>query len=513
MSTGRTCDGYDLAFRPRTGSPVRNANPQLHTQSTLVRATSPAYLAPAIRFATPEERNSFEFFTSHAVHSLRGFIDSPFWQREILQAAHRDTAIQHCVVALGAMYRRFFEGNRSHIHREDMANCYLQFALRQSNQAIRDLLRKQGSSGKMTKADRMTLMICSVLFSSMSCLQGYQKDAFEHLKSGIRLLNEVDAEPNVKVEDHPVNMESLRSVLVSLDMQARAIMSAAHSEDWVSRPEANVMSLLPGAELNMPSLLSMLSYFEWLLSQVYQFFRLAASRSKEDEEDVCLDYLELIRRLDQGIAALDTLSTKVVSGSEEYTQSLTALRLLQCQIEYLLRFPRSDIEAKFCSLKSFYLDRSLLDDSLDVEAHFVKMFELATALLPASASTAPVFTATVGPSAALWLVAMRAPSSCTDMRRRAVNLMLSHPRREGYWDGMVAGQMAQEALEIEQESVRQDLGISTIPFHDLPVPDELRVLIVAIAYSEHDARAGMVNYVNARDMNAGRPGIARWVTW
>jgi hypothetical protein len=77
-STGRICDGYDPTFRPpqsTTPSPpakTRNS-PQSRTGRILVRSQSPAYLAPALRFDTREERESFDFFTSHAVSSLRGF--------------------------------------------------------------------------------------------------------------------------------------------------------------------------------------------------------------------------------------------------------------------------------------------------------------------------------------------------------------------------------------------------------------------------------------------------------
>jgi hypothetical protein len=220
-STGRTCDGYDVTFRPPSNSPKSSPSPNqgnLHPGGELVRSLSPVPLAPALRLQTPREQASFEFFTTHAVSSLRGFLDSPFWQRELLQAAHQHESIQHCIVALGAMHRRFYEGRSSHIHESELSDENLQFALRQSNQAIQGLLRSTGPGGHMASIDKVTLMTCSILFSSMACLQGHQREGMQHLRSGIRLLNEIDNEEYDRSERHPINVDSLRPILIGLDM-------------------------------------------------------------------------------------------------------------------------------------------------------------------------------------------------------------------------------------------------------------------------------------------------------
>lgn len=518
-STGRKCDGYDPNFRPpSTSTPSQlvpsttNGKLQLPISRGVNRSPSPVYLVPNLRFSTTEERDSFDFFASHAVLSLRGFLDSPFWQREVLQAAHREPAIQHCVIALGAMHRRFFEGQGSHINAEDMSDKYLQFALRQSNQAIQDLLRKQDSGGKMAKTDKVTLMTCSVLFISMSCLQGYQKDAFGHLRSGIRMLNEMDSEEQ-DITDHPIDMESLRSIFVGLDMQARSIMPASQSRKWVSRPKTKAPSILPKAELSMSSLLTMLRYMESLLNHIHAFFQGTFSRPLEDANHIYLEYCDLITRFHRGTVTLEKLCGKDSLNTEEFAQPLAALRLLQCQTEILLRSTRPDLEAKFNFVSKFASANDVFDEPFDDAAQFVKLFELATRLLPVSSTGAPVFTTTIGPLSALWLVAMRAPSSCGALRKRAIKLMLSHPRRESFWDGMVAGHVAQEALRLEQENTQAEVGLSSTSPRDLIIPDNLRTVIVAVSYPEDDDRKAKVEYINARELKAGRPGTITWINW
>lgn len=477
------------------------------------RSPSPVYLAPAIRLGSTQERESFDFFTSHAVFSLRGFIDSPFWQREVLQAAYRDPAIQHCVVALGAMHRRFHEGHTSHIQEADLMDKHLQFALRQSNQAIQDLVRKQSPNGQLRSVDKVTLMTCSILFSSMSCLQGHQRDAFEHLRSGIRMLNEMDEQAEEAKESHPVDVESLRTLLVGLDMQARSIRASADTKFWVARPKASTSTILPDPDLSMASLLTMLRYLESLLNHLYAFFQGTVTRSVAELDDIYQEYYGLIDRYQRGAAILNTLCEKVQPGDVALNQSLAALQLLRCEIEYLLRSPRSDIEARFGFIGHFKYTTDPFDKVFDAETQFAEMFELAAKLLPVSTATTPVFTTSVGPISALFLIAMRAPSTCATLRRRAVSLMLNKPRREGFWDGMVAGQIAQQLLDLEQESTHAELGLTPLDNCDLIVPDDLRMVAVAISHPKDTDRQAKAVFSNTRDLDEGRPGVVRWISW
>jgi hypothetical protein len=491
---------------------MRNS-PQPQPGWILARSQSPVYLAPNLRLNTREERESFDFFTSHAVSSLRGFLDSPFWQREVLQAAHRDPAIQHCVIALGAMHRRFYEGKGSHLTEGDMSDKYLQFALHQSNHAIQDLVRKQGPNGGVARTDKVTLMTCSILFSSMCCLQGYQKDALQHLKSGIRMLNEMDEDD--EVEDHPVDIESLRTIFVGLDQQARSIMPSSQSVTWVARPRTKALSLSTSSNLSMTSLQAMLRYMESLLNHIFLFLPKSFLRPVEEADEVYTEYTDLIMRYHQGAVVLENLWTKAPAFGEEFVQPLTALELLQCQLEYLLRCPRPDMVAKFSFFQDYARGKHPFKEPFDIAAQFIRLFELATKLLPISSSSTPVFTTTVGPISALWLVAFRAPSSCQALRKRAVKLMLSHPRREGFWDGMVAGQICQEVLKLEQESTRAELGLlpGVQTIEDLIVPDKLRIIAIHITYPEDDDRRARVGFSNVRDVAIGIPSAVRWMSW
>jgi hypothetical protein len=467
-----------------------------------------------MRLNSKEERESFEFFTSYAVSNLCGFLDSPFWQRELLQAAHHEPAIQHCIIALGAMYRRFSEGSDSHLTETAMLDKYLQFALRQSNQAIQDLLQKQKKiSEKVARTDKITLMTCAILFTTMCCLQGYQRDAIEHVRSGIRMLNEADEEEDEKF-GHPIEMESLRTIFVGFDTQIRAIMPTHLSRTWVAKPKTKALSTSPTHTLSMPALHAMLGHTQSLLNSIHAFNQKTKLRPVDEADEVYSEYTELIMRFHRGATVMEHLWKQAHPFGDEFLQPLTALELTQAQMEYLLRDPRSDLVGKFPCLNNFKHARGPFKKTFDVAAQFARIFELAAKLLPLSGTQTPIFQTPVGPTSALWLIAVRAPSSCQALRKRAVRLMLSHPRREGFWDGILAGQIAEEALRLEQERARAEMGLLDHDLNrDLEVPEHLRIVAFYLTHPEDSDRTVKVEFSDARDLAIGIPGSVRWISW
>jgi hypothetical protein len=465
-----------------------------------------------MRLDTKEERESFEFFISHAVSNLRGFLDSPFWQRELLQAANREPAIQHCIIALGAMYRRFSEGRDSRLTETAMLDKYLQFALRQSNQAIQDLLKKRKTTDRAAKTDKVTLMTCAILFTSMCCLQGYQRDAIEHVRSGIRMLNEVDEEKDQF--DHPIGLESLRTIFVGFDTQVRSIMPTHISPTWVAKPKADSLCSSPTNTLTMSALHAMLGHTQNLLNSIHEFNQKAKLRPTDEVDQVYIEFIDLVSRFHHGATIMKDLWAQAPGSSEDYYQSLTALELTQAQMEYLLRAPRSDLVLKFPCLSTFKPARAPFKEAFNMAAQFILIFELAAKLLPLSGAQTPIFQTPVGPTSALWLVAVRAPSSCQALRRRAMKLMLSHPRREGFWDGMLAGQIAQEGLRLEQEHTRAELGVQEgdAP-QDLEVPEHLRIIAFYLTHPKDCDRTVKVEFSDARDLAIGIPGACKWISW
>lgn len=407
------------------------------------------------------------------------------------------------------MHRRFYEGSVSHFSEADMADQYLQFALLQSNQAIKELLKGRGPDGRMTGSDKITLMTCCVLFSSMACLQGHQREGMQHLRSGIRLLKEIDEDQEQNLGRHPVNIESLRSMFVGLDMQARSIMSTVQQSTWEPPPQSKEPPLRLNAALDDATLIAVQLRLQSIVNDVLAFLPTSSQRPVEDWDTVSCDHQSLLKRFRHISEILDKLNLKAAHDMKgQYAQQLTAVQLLHSQLEYYLRYPRVDLADKFPFLQD-YLNEPVIEPGV----HMARMLELAAQLLPHNASLSPVFTTCMGPLSALWLIATRAPSECTAIRKRAVRLMLSAPRREGFWDSMVAGQIAAEVLKWEQESAQAELGLEAYPSRDLVVPDDLRMAAVMLLYDEVDERRATLEFQNARDLAMGRRGKIQVLIW
>jgi hypothetical protein len=92
--------------------------------------------------------------------------------------------------------------------------------------------------------------------------------------------------------------------------------------------------------------------------------------------------------------------------------------------------------------------------------------------------------------------------------------MLTHPRREGFWDGMLAGQIAEEALKLEQERTRAELGVFDLDTsQDLEVPEHLRIIAFYLTHPEDSDRTVKVEFSDARDIAIGIPGSVKWISW
>ena len=96
-------------------------------------------------------------------------------------------------------------------------------------------------------------------------------------------------------------------------------------------------------------------------------------------------------------------------------------------------------------------DEEKFDDYNDVFAEIVDLAEYSLNALEAAKPGTPKFQFDSHIVIPLHMVGHK----CRDraIRRRAISLLLSHPRREGVWDSTLAGGMAEWAMSIEEEQL------------------------------------------------------------
>ncbi|PIG80609.1 hypothetical protein AARAC_007643 [Aspergillus arachidicola] len=141
--------------------------------------------APPVAFAT-DERRYFSYFQHHIIANFVAFFDWQLWQRLVLQMVDAEPAVYHAVNMLAAIHEDSV-GRKMQLTGIRLDYPRHRFALEQSTRAFA-LLRKRGRSHD-PQVREVTLMCC-LLFTLSEFLLGHYHNAFSHLQSGIRILNE-----------------------------------------------------------------------------------------------------------------------------------------------------------------------------------------------------------------------------------------------------------------------------------------------------------------------------------
>ncbi|ATZ57151.1 hypothetical protein BCIN_14g03200 [Botrytis cinerea B05.10] len=175
-STGRHCDGYEII----TDVKKRNL--------TKSKPSIPA----SVQSNTLEdslESNILDFFRTYTVAEFAGDFSTEFWERRIFQAATIEPSIRHGILALGAIHKNYAETYQKPQTIAEEPTLAQAFAFRQYTKAIQIL--RQAMVREPHSLD-MTLISC-ILFICFDCLVGDQAAALVHLKSGLKILDDIHA--------------------------------------------------------------------------------------------------------------------------------------------------------------------------------------------------------------------------------------------------------------------------------------------------------------------------------
>ncbi|RAL16152.1 Zn(II)2Cys6 transcription factor domain-containing protein, partial [Aspergillus homomorphus CBS 101889] len=177
-TTGRSCEGYDPAPLPRSTTSQRRQAIAFHLPPIVT--TKNPYLT------TADERRCFEFFQSRTIPDILGAFDSPLWHQLVLQMARLDPAVCHAAMALAAAHQES-QATGMGLRPAKQQSPWNLFA---SDQAARSfaLLRRRNPRDPMVP---QVVLLCCVLFVMLDLVWRRFDQAFTHLQSGLRILNEL----------------------------------------------------------------------------------------------------------------------------------------------------------------------------------------------------------------------------------------------------------------------------------------------------------------------------------
>ncbi|KAB8290191.1 hypothetical protein EYC80_011060 [Monilinia laxa] len=175
-STGRHCDGYEII----TDLKKRNtAKKQLSIPAGVQSIVIEDSLEPTV----------LDFFRTFTAAEFAGDFSTEFWEKRIFQAATIEPSIHHGILALGAIHKNYTETYQQLQAVTQSPTPMQAFAFRQYTKAIQ-ILRE--SIVRAPHSLDMTLISC-ILFICFDCLVGDQAAALVHLKSGLKILDDIHA--------------------------------------------------------------------------------------------------------------------------------------------------------------------------------------------------------------------------------------------------------------------------------------------------------------------------------
>ncbi|KAF7597162.1 hypothetical protein BBP40_009501 [Aspergillus hancockii] len=209
-SSGRSCDGYDFQRLP----PPPRGNGRKSAQSRLL--LEPKSGIPWVM--NTDERRCFSYFQHHTIPALSEFFSSTLWDQLVLQVSHADLAVYHAALALSAIHLDV-ESYGMPLPGYELHNTLHRFAMEQTGRSYAALNSRRFSQDPRR---REVILVCCLLFVLLELLRGQYDDAFRHLESGLRVLDELKAQRQLiswVPQVFPVD-ECLVAAFAHLDIQA-----------------------------------------------------------------------------------------------------------------------------------------------------------------------------------------------------------------------------------------------------------------------------------------------------
>lgn len=393
----------------------------------------------------------------------------------MLQACHTDSAIRHAVVAIGALdfiseitQVEFLPlGNGAKKNCEETQKHH-RFALWQFGTALREL-RRSTAEGKVDM--RSTLLGCIVI-SCFETYHGNYQTAIKHLQTGLALMEEWHQQKshNLPSTVKPSNLstdpieEELYQSIGRLDIQLMSFVDSRSKEthERMRRHGTAKMEAMPGEFLDLSEARM---YLELVMRRIMHF---RSSLSPSRDYNGCL-------RIP---GPLDQLPSDAMVAHKDLKQELqrwcTSFNLIWQHTD-------SKCETKSAqaatALQIHYLTSQLVIDAIPLESVAAKSFAsrstvicqnivfLAQRVLESSQSlgTGANFSFDLQVVTPLYIVGMRCRS--LKIRRQAIGLLRSFPRREGLWDSLLVSKSLawvadmEGGEDLEEDSMPEGTGV------------------------------------------------------
>lgn len=405
-----------------------------------------------------------------------------------MQAAIHSPPVRHLVIALGAAYESFEGGTPG----QDT-----QFTLQHCNRAIRDLAVLSTKPSQHPSAEEVCrILTASLLFIYIASIRGQFQEAFQHVRSAAKILQDFErctqVQDGTKASTYPVTIARLRSLITAVYGQLRAMVNdsaldaGSHDLLVTEIKPATIFTSLPDAH----------SYVEQLFHNTLAFLQqtgLDPPSAQEQLEAAVARHKQLCQALESSENALNVLE----QGLEEDRGPAVHNGIVILRIYHLLLGIRLRIDVLQPENREASFD--------DLEAYLEEMLRHCESLVQQEdqQQKQPSCSSGLGYVMPLHMVAARCRNPL--LRRRAVNLLSTCPRREGLWDASLAARIVLQTIKMEEEASH----LSRSEVEDGAGAG--RVLEVKLELQGD--RTAALRFITVEDWKQGRRGTQRLIEW
>lgn len=381
----------------------------------------------------------FDLMRSLTVKQVKGTFNPPFWSSDVLQAAQTYPVIFHASLSMAAMNHRL----RITDAEPQTGREFYAFALEEWNMAISELVKLMAKPVH-SYGDRESILLASVLFAGIGCLQKNLKQALMHVTKSMELFNQwrfwleaIAASPQ-RSSRGVIDPSWLLHIISYLEFQAHEIDNTIALHSWKRH-----LYELPRQLDSKRFTSSAEAYYEYVplhFGSAVEPKSYGPVRVGPDQDDVAnfenvySSWRVRFQQLEKDSAALPPSEKLGVS---------TLRLLVNCErlCRYLLR--SNDPE-------EWSRHNPRFRDILDVAE---QLLDEEHSLSEVSGEIAPTFSFSLSAVEVLRIVGF--VSRHGPDRQRAVRLLRKYRRRDGLWDNDMTVALMEAKIALEERSIAE----------------------------------------------------------
>jgi hypothetical protein len=420
-----------------------------------------------------EEYRYFKLFCDRTSKQLSGCFPSDLWSHIVLQTSETEPSVRHAVVAIGAldMTSSAIQTIRSNLGLEWMhhahssivrAKNHHDLAFQQYGKALRHMTTAESTGSQSLR----TRLICILLTICFETFHGDQRNASLQAQAGIRMI----LSSKIGLQTHsaskytgPEIIEAeLRDVFGRLDNTIVTSQDDQYSE-YREKLRAHELALLEAMPQRFTSVKEGRSHLSMIINRMmYRKVTPGESKPNETALTTFVTYKDeakddfILRAGSFSIDRLKSESARVGEFLDRWKKAfdISGLMVPPKEPETSKDF-LSAVALKLLHLSTqIRLTAGLITTQVSLDRYlpeFKEMIYLGGLLLKNSDGISGNARFTFD---SIYVVPIYiAARACRDpfLRRQAIALLMTSPRKEGVWDSAMAGKVAEWAMTVEEE--------------------------------------------------------------